>query len=691
MEEPSLFVGDIYIQGMIYALTVRSPVAKGKLLEIKEPKLRSPYLLITAKDIPGENSLANFPVPVLAEDKISYIGQPIAILAGPERTTLEELYSNLEIIIQEEEPQFWENIGETADTLINKKLVSGKIDSFFREKAKIVSGKYSTGIQEHWYPEAPGAVAIPKKTTARGKKDKNVFTVYSPSQWPYHVKNSVAGVLGINSDELGMHPCCLASPLDGKIWYPSLVACHAALAAWLSGSPVKIMFTGEEDFLYTTKRNRSETEITSSIGEKGEILASKIKVKLDLGADDVFGREIIEQTSIGALGAYNHRNFSIKSDGITTNLPPQGPFAGFGLAQGLFAAERHISLIADTLGQDPAEWRKHNYEEKILAIGLTMKEKAPITKLIDSVTVMSDYHRKWASYELLRRTRRGEAWNFTGDSLRGIGIATGFQGNGFMLNDEGGNGNCAAELTLEKDGSLEIKTSIIPSANNDIWQRLARDILAVNPKQVRFCNSGDVPDSGAATLSRNISIVTKLIERCCKNIKELRFHTPLPITVKRSTKASKDEAFNRPGWGAAVAEIEIDPITLEPKTRGIWMAVDGGKIISLRQSHRNLRTGIIQALGWTCREQIIYKDGKISPEIYRGYNITTVAEVPPIHLDFIRNETENMKGIGDLPFSCIPAAYVQAVSQAMDHHFTKIPLVANDILEAGKQKNTESS
>ncbi|GHV32891.1 hypothetical protein AGMMS4952_24120 [Spirochaetia bacterium] len=59
--------------------------------------------------------------------------------------------------------------------------------------------------------------------------------------------------------------------------------------------------------------------------------------------------------------------------------------------------------------------------------------------------------------------------------------------------------------------------------------------------------------------------------------------------------------------------------------------------------------------------------------------------IPPIHLDFIWNDTVKAKGIGELPFSCIPAAYVQAVSQAMDYPFEKIPLTARDVWEAEKR------
>ena len=723
---------------MIYAVIIRSPVARGSIKEIKCPKLPNFCHLITAEQIPGENRLADFPVPVLADNALSYIGQPVAILAGPEISKLEELASGIKIIVEEEPPVF-SRPADRADfpegqslvppeVIVKRDILAGDPDKIFGETKYVLSGTYTTGIQEHWYSEPHGAVAVPssvqrhrsetgkarKAGTANsvpGKtKDKKAIeniTIYTATQWPFHVKNSAALVLGINSEKVTVNPTLIALHLDGKIWYPSLVACHAALAAWVCRSPVILMLTRAEDFMYSPKRNGSEIKIQSALSEKGELLASDLRIKLDLGADGVFEDEIMDHTCLGALGVYEHRAFRIDGVGIRTNIPPQGPMAGFGLSQGFFAIERHISRIADALGQDPAEWRKNNFlaRNKNLAIGTALKEGVPLVELIDAAAVMSDYYRKWASYELLRNRRRKEKFGFSGEPLRGIGISTAYQGNGFLYNNESGNGNCAVELTLEKDGSLEIKTSLVSSGMGylDNWRDLAQEILGVDPALIHLThNTNDAPDSGAGTLSRNIGVVTRLVELCCTTIRKQRFRDPLPITVKRSARPSKDpswvqgksidrEAFARPSWGAMVVETEIDPVSLEPLILGIWLAVDGGKILSQRRARRSLRTGIIHALGWACREKVCYTNGEIPFALFQGYNIPAPADIPPINVDFIWNDTAAPKGIGDLPFCCLPAAFVQAVSQAMDHPFDKIPLDARDIWIAGKQKISEPS
>jgi CO/xanthine dehydrogenase Mo-binding subunit len=126
-----------------------------------------------------------------------------------------------------------------------------------------------------------------------------------------------------------------------------------------------------------------------------------------------------------------------------------------------------------------------------------------------------------------------------------------------------------------------------------------------------------------------------------------------------------------------------------PVTRGIWLAVDGGKILNERRARFTLRTSIIQALGWASRERLRYEEGKIPVECFRDYDIPAPEQIPPITVDFLWGNTAVNKGIGDLPFCCVPAAYAQAVSQAMDFHFEKIPLGVEDIWDTWKKKQTE--
>ncbi|AEF85886.1 putative aldehyde oxidase and xanthine dehydrogenase family protein [Treponema primitia ZAS-2] len=694
MKDSPGFISDISIRGTLLGVTLRSPVSKGQLKSISCPRLPNAYTLIRAEDIPGKNELVDHPVPVLAKDELSYFGQPVAILVGPDEARLEEYASQCQVEAEKELPALSFNAAEEDRILAKREILIGEPGKAFSEAASVVTGAYRTGIQEHWYSEPVGAIAV---------YSPEAMLIHTATQWPYHVRNSVSQVLGIDSEKVLVEPGCTGIPLDGKLWYPSLIACHAALGSWITKKPVTLILTREDDFRYSPKRNGAEIHISTALDAQGHLLGTDIQVMADMGAQGIFIDEILDRICLGSLGSYKHQNIKIQGFALKTNVPPQGPFAGFGLSQGFFAMERHGSRIADILGQDPAEWRKNNSvsRQKSLAIGAAVKDPIHIEALLDTTATMSDYHRKWASYELLRIRRRGEEGD-PRETFRGIGIACAYQGSGFLYSGSD-KGAYSVEITLDKDGALEIKTSMVPSNGEDfdIWRNIAAENLSVETASVRVvCASpGIAPDSGPDTLSRNSTILTKLVEKACQDIRKQRFRDPLPITVQRSYRPSRvlnwenktfdAQALSQLSCAAAVVEVEIDPLEYTPKIRGAWIGVDAGKILSETRARRSLKFSAIQALGWASREHLAYEDGQIPLQSIYDYDIPSPKDIPPIQIDFIWND-KSPKGIEELPFSCIPAAYAQAVSQAIDHPFEKIPLTARDIWEAGKLKKQET-
>ena len=715
MEEPG-FVSDIYLPRMVYAITIRSPVAKGRLKAIECPSLPSGFSLITAKDIPGENRLEDSSLPVLAEEELSYIGEPVALLLGPDKNILEDCSRNCMVQAKEEMPVFSMHERYTDMVAAKREVQIGDTEAAFAKAVSFVECSYTTGIQEHWYSEPTGAVAwLMQPEPAEGQdtdqaraERPSTCVVCTATQWPFHVKRSVAKVLGQAASAVQIKPALTGLHLDGKFWYPSLVSCHAALGAWITKRPVRLILTRREDFSFSPKRCRTEIALSSAINDKGNVSGIKISALVNLGAYGVNAQELLDHVYLGCIGAYKTRNIQFTGIAQRTNIPPQGPFAGFGLAEGLSAAELHVSRIADSLGQDPSQWRKDNFlDAGFLPLGQPAKEHFTGEQIIDSVVTMSDYRRKWASYELLKVNRKQQGnWSERGESLRGIGIALGYQGNG-LLHPGQDRGSYSIELVLEKDGSLEIRTSMVGSGCDygSIWAALASEILQIDPAKVRINSGNGCPDSGPSVLSRNISVITPLVQQACLAIRKLRFRDPLPIKVRKMIRPAKNSVWEhyfpstsgtldtsgltRPGWAAAVVEVAIDPVEYMPTLRGVWMCVDGGKILSQDDARRSIKTSIVQALGWSYSEQISYVNGAIPQERYDTFDIPVPSEIPPITIDFLWNSSDDPKGIGDLPFSSVPAAYLQAVSQAMDHHFEAIPLKSLDFWYALMKKRRE--
>jgi CO/xanthine dehydrogenase Mo-binding subunit len=713
MEAPS-FLGDIYPNHLLYAVTIRSPIANGFVKFIVYPKLPANYYIITARNIPGENRLEETSIPILAESRLSYIGEPVAILLGQDKTKLEELASQCQVIVDEEKAVFsCADAGSAADKpAAVREILVGDPDGAFSKSGKIVTGSFVTEIQDHWYAEPAGAVTWyekdNEKNDSKTKTPEKVLVVKTATQWPYHVKRSIAAVLGIEQSAVLVEPTSLSLHMDGKLTFASLVACRAAIGTFVTKRPVRLILNREEDFLFSPKRCKANIDIASTIDEKGNITAAEIEIAVNTGAYGVNAQEILDQICLGTLGFYNFNNLKLTARAEKTNIPPQGPFSGFGLAQGFFAMERHISHIADGLNQDPAEWRKKNADSRlILPSGTSTKSNISIEELIGEAASMSDYYRKWASYDLLRQSRKGKPMLAEKEEdPRGIGMALGFQGNGLLYSGED-KGNYTVEVTLTKELILEIKTSITSSDEDygRIWARVASEIMSIEPDMVRV-NTVHAPDCGPSCASRNITTITKLVEKCCHAIRKQRFHDPLPITVRRSIKPQSGSLFNglftppegkimdvksfsKPGMAAAVVEVTIDLIQCIPKVRGVWLGIYGGRIISKNRARRSLIRDTVQALGWTFTENIAYSNGIIPLEQYNNYIIPIPANTPPININFLSGDNVEPRGIGELPFTCIPAAFLQAVSQAMDHCYKSIPLKRKEIWDMVRLRNAE--
>jgi CO/xanthine dehydrogenase Mo-binding subunit len=670
-----IFVTDINIENSLFAVTIRSPSARGRLVGVEVPQMPSSYTLITAKDIPGVKQLAEFPVPILAGDRVSYIGEPVGVLVGPDDLKLCTYAADCKVLIEQEDVADEDSV--QAEKLMERNFVIGGTaspDAVENQNAgTIVQGVYRTGIQDHW-------VAEPFCALTTFSDDKIV--VYTATQWRAHTRDSVAGVLGISPETVEVIPTKLGFHLDSKLWYPSLVACHAALGSFFTKKPVKLCLTREECFRYGPKRPETEIKITSSIKGDGEVLKTDIEVNVNVGAGGIFTEETLTRVCIGSLGAYRLSPVTVKAAAVKSAIPYQGAFEGFGLAQGFFAIERHVSRIADISHMGPAEWRaKHALKQNDkLAVGVPLKERVFADQVMERVAAMADYKRKWASYNLLRGRDNPEE-----TPLRGIGIALAYQGGGLLF---GGKTDCSVEVTLNEDESLIIKTSA-DSGFARVLIDLATKILEVAPEKMRVI---DCADEGVSTASRNVAVIAKLTERCCLAIKEQWTQAPRPITVRRvyePVMAAADKTWVRDpidqnalsplSWAAGVVEVEIDRI---PKIRGLWLCIEGGRILAPERAERAVKRAAVHALGWAVREEVFYTDGKIDDALLYNYDVPSPIDAPPISVSFIENEGVDPKGICELPYSVAPSAYVQAVSQALNRAFEKIPLKVKDVWDA---------
>ena len=202
--------------------------------------------------------------------------------------------------------------------LMNK----GDVDGVWAGAAHIVEGEYSTGAQEHVYIEPNGMLA--KANPVDG------VTVSGSLQCPYYVHKALMRVFDLPAEKVRVIQLETGGAFGGKEEYPSMIAGHAALLAWKSGRPVKLVYDREEDMAATTKRHPSRTRHRTAVSADGRLLAMDIEFTIDGGAYSTLSGVVLSRGTIHAAGPYLCPNVRIRSTAVATNAPPHGAFRGFG-------------------------------------------------------------------------------------------------------------------------------------------------------------------------------------------------------------------------------------------------------------------------------------------------------------------------------------------------------------------------
>ncbi len=671
-------------EDFLYAKTIRSTIPLGTIRRIDLPEQQEDITFLKADDIPGKNELAVLEdtMPLLADEEVHYTGEPIALCSGKNKEELKAYLSQITIQYDKDTPVF-QYEGSSAEVYHCKEIKTGKPETVFKKAYQVLEGEYRCGSQAHLYSE-PNSVHVVNKDGA--------LNIYLITQWPFHVRRTAAAATGIPLERIRVTALDAGMHLDGKLIFPSLAAAHAALLAVKTASSIYLEYSWEEDFLYTGKRFPAYFHHRSALDKAGNLLAMEIEIRANGGAYPLMCGELAQRMLSAAAGFYRCKNLIIRSKIIKSNLPPFSPFKGFGLSQVFFALETHTARIAEIAQTDPKEWKIANLK------GRTKKSKkgeetAPsgTEQIIQLLTSRSDFSRKHAAYELqkTRRSRFGE------DMLppRGIGLSFCFQGNGFSGGREEEKTH-SLRLRMDTKGRADVQSAAI-SENNSIyrlWAGMLPKLLNIDEKAVRFSplDTAETLDSGPSVFSRNISLLTPLLEHCCTSIKKQRFRKPLPIEVKRNIRISRvqdkknEDVANLPfpslSWGASVIEVEVNPVTFQIKIRGIWVVVDGGRILDAVTAEDEIQKGIYQALGWAGLEQLPYRRGEIPYASYLAYSLPDPEHIPQPWIQFVNPEDRSGSGgIGDICFSCIPAAYISAISQATGIYIDRLPCTPETI------------
>ncbi|HEX6558424.1 MAG TPA: molybdopterin cofactor-binding domain-containing protein, partial [Longimicrobiales bacterium] len=216
------YVDDVRFPGMLYGRTVRSTIARGRVLDVQVESLPG-LVVVDHRDIPGANivTLIEDDQPCLVEREVRHMMEPVVLLAHTDREALAEVR-----VAVEYEPGTPVLLLEDATELQDDLLIDkGDVATGFAEADVIVEGEYRTGHQEQLYIETNGMIAVPVD---------GGITIYGSLQCPYYVHRALMRLLDLPAQKVRVIQTETGGGFGGKEEYPSMLAGHVALLAMKS-------------------------------------------------------------------------------------------------------------------------------------------------------------------------------------------------------------------------------------------------------------------------------------------------------------------------------------------------------------------------------------------------------------------------------------------------------------------------
>ena len=639
---------DLNLRNSLYLSLYRASIFCGEIKNVHIPEnLPVGCSVISYRDLPQkEFDILGSKLPLLCDKYVNYQGEPIFIIAAKSQADAEAVASQIQVEYQPSTPLFFDE-DLKAHQVVKERSETWTYDDKQIDQDQVLTVETLTcgDIYKPVYND-PIGVAI--------YMEQDSVSVCTSTQWPHHVRSTVSSILHKPEEAVKVNVPQIASPMEGRLWFPSyLAALAASVAALRPGESVRLILTKEEVQQYIGAQYPFKIKHTSIVDKNtGTILQCTVDLAINGGAYPLFADEIMENALISVMGPYKVNKVIIREQLIKTSYPPMFFITGNKFTQMLVGIETHVNRIISLTEQFPDEWREENIVSTSSKAGNIVIEKAAKN---------ADFQRKFASFELAKQNRQNGIG--TDRYYRGIGLAfaTYKATSGFSSKI------CTpftGKLLLDDNWQVYYSTATVPQNffEYTLWKKVIHKITELEESSIHMMphdtesNEDSIPD----ILGEMTKGPIQLVQKCSRKLQELRVDTPLPINVEESYDPTYD--INAAVWGAAIVEVSVDMITYKPTIKGIWTCFDVGDTIDEDISKRFLMQRIINSLYWCT------SPGEDDTSSWKFANL-------PISISLINSQgADTVNYCGDIPFGIIPSAYCNAISQAVGKVITDMPV-----------------
>lgn len=725
------YIHNLTLPRMLHAKIFRSTVAHGRIVSIDTSAAREAegvFAVYTAQDIMRVMPEPYFgpafhDQPILAVDKVRYIGEPVAVVLAADPHAAEEAvhlimaeYEELPAVFNEVEaassdvhvhevlkpagtfPDLKHLAGRKATNVaLDFRVRRGDVDAAFAAAAHVFDDTFTTQQVMHTPLEPMVSVAEPGENAG-------ALTIHTASQSPSFVRIEIARLLGWAENRVRVRVGLLGGGFGAKL-YIKLEALAAALAL-LTRRPVKVALTMEEQF-FTITKHATTFRMQTAVSADGRITGRRCEIWWNGGAYADIGPRVTQKSGFTASGPYDIENVSIDSYQVYTNLPPAGAFRGFGIPQVVWGYESHADMIARKLGIDPVEFRRRNIlrDGRPHATGTVMRDAA-LDLVLERVAARMNWS---APFE------RG-----TGTVRRGRGVGIGFKALVAPTTS-------VAMVSLAADGSCTVYSSTVDmgQASDTAIALMAGDVLGIDAEKIKVVrpDTDSTPYDMATLGSRSTfhmgHAVRLAAEDAVVKMRQLADELGMPADqplragdlLKRKygmqagnivgigsfippyTKPDHETGQSEnitPNWmvGGSGVEVEVDTETGHFRLVRFENVVDCGTPINPKVVDTQISGAAIMQLGITMFERMEFDPmGQLRNASFAEYKIPGIHDIPHTigreTVDSVQgNGPFGAKGVGESATFGVASAIAEAIEDAVGVRIKSLPITPEVVYRA---------
>jgi CO/xanthine dehydrogenase Mo-binding subunit len=725
------YAADWRLPGMLFARVVRSQLPSASIRSIDASKARAlpgVACVLTAADVPtnaiverASGGLGELEVtmPVLADGRVRYLGEPVALVAAATQRLADEA-AELVSVDYAELPGVFDPVAARVDgaplvhdvgnTLVSWQIRCGDASAALAAADVVVDGEYHSQHVEHAYLEPEAGV---------GWIENGVLTLRVSTQVIEHAA-TIAAILRLPRNKVRVIAAYMGGGFGGK--EDMTVEPYLALLVWHTGRPVRMVWDRQESLTASTKRHPFVMRYRTGATTEGVITGQQIEILGDAGAYPNLSPRVLFAAAACATGPYLVPNATIVSAAVFTNNVPASAFRGFGAMQITLGYESQMDALARRLGLTRELIRERNF--------LAKGDPLPTGEVLGTAVETGQTMRR--ALALL-----GEPPGPSGPGKltgRGIGCNRQPYGRAIWFRD-----SASAWLSLQSDGTLLLRCGVTDLGAGQAASlcEIAAEVLGVplDDIGVYIGDSALNPPAGGTFATRQLYMSGNAVLQAARELREQIapvasellgvppggldfaagrvFAAGLPAgpavtlaelaaacerqsvgTAHLSTwraeagtfdpRTGQGDTFPDYTYGTHAADVEVDAQTGEVTVLRYAACHDVGRAINPMRVQGQIQGAAVQGLGYALTEDMAIQDGYPQAVLFANYLMPTAQDVPDVLVDIVESGEGKgplgARGIGEPPIGNVAATIASAIEDAIGVRPCRLPITPERIL-----------